>query len=72
MATKSQDAGYETYVKKGPDGETLKRAVYSAADAVSARFDGYFPEGDKAGAKATGAGSNKGSTGATGSSASNA
>lgn len=46
---KAHDTGYQTFYKDNPEGgDRLERAVYSAADAVQAKFDGYFPEGDKA------------------------
>jgi hypothetical protein len=35
----------QTFYKDNPDGgDRLERAVYSTADAVQARFDGYFPD----------------------------
>ncbi|MGK5677522.1 hypothetical protein [Actinoplanes sp. URMC 104] len=39
------------FTKKGPDGETLERHVYSAADEVAARFDGFTAPADADSAK---------------------
>jgi hypothetical protein len=42
-----------TFYKDDPSGgERLERAVYSEADAVNARFDGYFPDAEPAPAPA--------------------
>jgi hypothetical protein len=36
----------QTFYRDNPEGgDRLERAVYSEADAVQARFDGYFPDG---------------------------
>lgn len=53
-ATASHSSGYQTFYKTNPDGgDRLERAVHTVADAVAARFDGYFPDPDPQPAKTT-------------------
>lgn len=62
MATSKDNTGYQSFVKT-VDGERVERAVYSTADAVQARFDGFFPEdAPKSEKRATGSSSSSSSS----------